>query len=738
MKKILSVLVFVLAFVFAEAKAQQIPFGMNIAGGDFGGVFPGVDGLDYGYPNHADLDYWHAKGLQLIRVPFRWERLQHEPFGELHEADFKQVRDVVEYANSLGMIVLLDMHNYCRRYDGGKEIFIGSKELPYSAYGDFWKRFATEMRDYRNLFGYGLMNEPHDLPSGIKWFDMAQVAIDSIRTVDTETPIVVGGWHWSSARRWAQLSDHLKFLNDPSHNLVFEAHCYFDFDGSGTYKFSYDEEEGSPLKGIELVEPFVSWLHENNLRGIVGEYGIDEFDPRWRVTADNFLKYLATNNVPATYWASGSRWSPDAEMTIPTPKPGETEKPQLPTLVKYPHTYGNRLMVSENGRYLVNADGTPFLYLADTAWELLARLDIKDAELYLKNRKEKGFNVVQTVIWPELDSITVDDNYLNHVEKVLQMAEDMGIYLALVPTWGDKVDKQWGKGPELFTPVSARAYGEMLSKRLSKYPNIIWIIGGDRGGDGKNRAVWNALAEGIKKYDKIHLMTYHPHGEHSSSMWFHNEPWLDFNMIQSGHCQHDYSIYERLLLPDMALSPRKPVMDGEPRYEDIVKDFKPENPRFNAHDVRKTLYQSMLSGACGYTYGNNNIWQMYTSAHKPECSASTSWKEALDMEGADDIRWFVKLWNMFPFQQATTLNNALQCLDGTNTDKGVAMCAGNMVIAYMPEGRTWQIETSVKPKTMQWFNPRTGQLSKVRGAKKMGKTLTLTLPTNEDYILIIK
>lgn len=62
---------------------------------------------------------------------------------------------------------------------------------------------------------------------------------------------------------------------------------------------------------------------------------------------------------------------------------------------------------------------------------------------------------------------------------------------------------------------------------------------------------WNALATGIKSVDKNHLMTYHPHGEHSSSFWFHNASWLDFNMCQSGHAQQDFAIYQRLLLPDL-------------------------------------------------------------------------------------------------------------------------------------------------------------------------------------------
>ena len=182
---------------------------------------------------------------------------------------------------------------------------------------------------------------------------------------------------------------------------------------------------------------------------------------------------------------------------------------------------------------------------------------------------------------------------------------------------GDKVDKQWGAGPEIFDEANAREYGRWLGRRYADTPNIIWIIGGDRSGEGKNFTVWKAMAEGIKECDKRHLMTYHPQGEHSSSFWFHDETWLDFNMFQSGHAQRDYAIYRRLLLNDLQKQPIKPVLDGEPRYENIPIDFKSENGRFDDFDARMTLYQSMLSGACGYTYGCNEVWQMYSDKYSP-------------------------------------------------------------------------------------------------------------------------
>ena len=77
-------------------------------------------------------------------------------------------------------------------------------------------------------------------------------------------------------------------------------------------------------------------------------------------------------------------------------------------------------------------------------------------------------------------------------------------------------------------------------------------------------------------------------------------------------------------------------MDGEPRYENIPINFKKENGRFGDDDIRHTLYQSMFSGACGYTYGCNDIWQMFDTGREPKCDADTPWYQSMDKQGAWD------------------------------------------------------------------------------------------------------
>lgn len=415
------------------------------------------------------------------------------------------------------------------------------------------------------------------------------------------------------------------------------------------------------------------------------------------------------------------------------------------------------LQVSPNGRYLQHTDGTPFLYLGDTAWELLYRLDEQQVERYLENRRSKGFTVIQTVILAELDGedainrpllngspLTPSPEYFAWVDRVLAIAAEKGLYLGLLPTWGDKVDKQWGNGPEIFDESNAREYGRWLGRRYADTPNIIWIVGGDRSGEGENFAIWKAMAEGIKEFDHRHLMTYHPKGEHSSSFWFHEEPWLDFNMFQSGHAQCDYAIYRRLLYHDLQKQPVKPVLDGEPRYENIPINFKSENGRFDDADVRMTLYQSVFSGAFGYTYGCNEVWQMYAPGREPMIEAQRPWYESLDLPGAGDMIHFRRLVESVDFFGGAPMQRLIVSPEQTDADCAVAYAGEGYAFYYMPYGHAVTIAfpdwAQTKTVRLEWLNPRDGELTFYKEIEG-GETFEAVPPTQgkgNDWVLIAR
>ena len=200
-----------------------------------------------------------------------------------------------------------------------------------------------------------------------------------------------------------------------------------------------------------------------------------------------------------------------------------------------------RLRVSDNHRFLVTDDGRPFFWLGDTAWELFHRLNREEAERYLEDRAKKGFTVVQAVALAELDGLAdpnpyghrplVDNDptrpdvkegpandYWDHVDWIVEKANSLGIYVGFLPTWGDKWNKKWGVGPEIFTPANAEVYGEWIGRRY-RDRGIVWILGGDRPVEtDAHREIIRAMARGLKKGDGgAHLMTLHPTGGDGSS-----------------------------------------------------------------------------------------------------------------------------------------------------------------------------------------------------------------------------
>ena len=423
-------------------------------------------------------------------------------------------------------------------------------------------------------------------------------------------------------------------------------------------------------------------------------------------------------------------------------------------------THG-KLKVSENKRYLIHEDGTPFFYLGDTGWELFHRLNKADAERYLENRRAKGFTVIQAVALAELDGLNTpntegnkplinndplkpDEAYWAHVDWVIKKAEEKGIYIGLLPTWGDKVDPlSWGKGPKIFNKDNAFGYGKWIGSRYKDYKNIIWINGGDRQGGGDNFEIWDAMAEGIKSVDMNHLMTFHPMGENSSSQWFHNSAWLDFNMAQTGHNQRSYATYKRLVVRDYNLVPVKPCLDGEPRYEDHPVGWNPEVLGwFNDADVRQALYWNLFSGAFGHTYGCHPIWQMKTPQWDAVGLARNNWYDVLDLPGAADLIHARRLLESRPFLSRIPDQSLIVPSYYPETDYVVATRGEGYAFVYFPTG--WSAEIDLRKMGIEavhsyWYDPRSGESTLIETIDDM-RPRRFTPPSagrGNDWVLIL-
>ena len=397
------------------------------------------------------------------------------------------------------------------------------------------------------------------------------------------------------------------------------------------------------------------------------------------------------------------------------------------------------LQISDNKRYLVTEKGDPFFWLGDTGWEMLHRLDREEMEHYMRNRSGKGFTVIQTVIVGEIDGLAFpnmegnlpledfdplrpNEGYFEMVDYAVKTAEEFGLVLALLPTWHRYVLR--GSHPlrneeAVFNPENAYAYGKFLGERYKDAPNVVWVLGGDWPA-GPQIDIWNAMATGLGEGDSgVHLLTYHPRGQQTSSTWLHNREWLDFNMVQTGHQAPSFNVYD-WIYNDYMLTPPKPVLNGEPAYEEIGIWFNPANPRHDDYEIRKQAYWSVFAGAFGHTYGNNNIWQINREDESGRIWPNRSWDKALESPGAGQLVHLRRLMESRPFltripDQGILLGeNPSHASDHIQVTRDGAWGADDAtyVMVYLPYYRSFSISTSVingEKLKVWWYNPQNGQ-----------------------------
>ena len=429
----------------------------------------------------------------------------------------------------------------------------------------------------------------------------------------------------------------------------------------------------------------------------------------------------------------------------------------------------DRLKVSDNQRFLVHEDGRPFFYLGDTAWELFHKLNREEAVRYLEDRARKQFTVIQAVVLAELDGLNEknpyghtplrnndptqpDEEYFRHVDFIVKEANRRGLFIGMLPTWGDKWNQKWGKGPVIFNARNAEAYGEWLGRRYQDAA-IIWILGGDRPVENdEQKEIIRAMARGLDKGDGgAHLMTFHPTGGSSSSQYFHNDAWLDFNMRQNGHVAEFTGRYDQTLM-DYQRTPAKPVLDGEPIYEDHPVSFQADKQGHSiAADVRRPLYWDLFTGACGHTYGHHSVWQMYDPAKGgPVNNPLMPWFEAIDQPGAGQMQHGRKLMESRPFlsrvpdASIVVTSPVPTAMPGAGTRRFVATrdTEGTYAMVYAPVGRPFTVRMDVirgeKVKAW-WFNPRDGKATAIGTFSNQGQRKFNPPDAGEflDWVLVL-
>ena len=263
----------------------------------WGPAIPGVEDQTYWWPDPAEDEV--PAGMNTVRLPFQWERLQPTLNGDFDASYLARFHETANAWRDHGFNVLLDVHNYAHyKVDGrGTEQpgqLIGSVEVPVAAFADFWRRMAVEFgsESTSSPFIFGLMNEPHDIAVSV-WVDAAQQAVTAIRDAGARNPVFVPGADWSTASdfSWSQNADLLQSVTDPLDNMAIEVHQYYD----GTC---------SPNSYVDLLASFEQWAVANDRVAFLGETDLTDESAACREAFANLIDHL--HATPAG--ASGGVW----------------------------------------------------------------------------------------------------------------------------------------------------------------------------------------------------------------------------------------------------------------------------------------------------------------------------------------------------------------------------------------------------------------------------------------------
>lgn len=449
-----------------------------------------------------------------------------------------------------------------------------------------------------------------------------------------------------------------------------------------------------------------------------------------------------------------------------------------------------RVVVHPQGHYLSGDDGSPFFWLGDTAWQLIQYATRDECSYYLHTRARQGFTVIQTVVLAEFggvkqstaegllpfdgeDPSRPNDRFFDRVVEVVDEAERLGLYVALLPAWGDKLTAPWGAGPRLFRndnlPV-AKAYARYLANKLRSHTNVLWILGGDRPPritdektgfiakagiaagfppDQDWTPIWTAMAQGLQEgCDAPPTIAYHPQGgPESSSFFLHQQPWLSINGMQSGHGGgHDVAVWD-MIARDYSLHPVKPTLDLEPNYEDHPYNpwpvWDPATGYFRDHDVRKQLYRSVFAGGCGVTYGHHAVWQFAEKGRETINHADRDWKDAMCRPAARQVGFLRALIESRPFFSRIPDQSLIagESHEGPSHMQATRDRDATYAFVYFPQHdqrAALNLEIfGAKDLRAWWFDPRLGIATKIPTPPKP-KQEFVSPPFGPDWVLVVE
>lgn len=487
-----------------------------------------------------------------------------------------------------------------------------------------------------------------------------------------------------------------------------------------------------------------------------------------------------------TYWAGGLTWrvrfAPPLKgrytfETVCSDKANDSLHGLAGEIEAQPYQGEHRLRrhgplkVSEKKRFLEFGDGTPFYWLGDTWWMgLCSRLTWPDDfQLLAADRKDKGFTLIQIVAGLYPDKPGFDPRGAN--EAGFPWEEK---YARLNPAYFDMADLriQWLVRQELmpcivgcwgyYLPIlgikKMKQHWRNLIARWGAYP-VIWCLAGEaampyylsqdkKADEAAQIKGWTELAAYVRQTDPYHrLITVHPTQVGRDQVL--DDSLLNINMLQTGHGGYA-SVPNTIARVQEQLNrqPTMPVVVGEVSYEGILHAS-------GAEVQRLTYWSAVLSGASGFTYGANGIWQVNTrlKAYGPSPHGAswgnTPWEEAYRLEGSRQIGLARRLLQRYEWWRFTTHPEWTDPAGGPeNVDAPFAAGIPGVVrvIYFYTPTQPWSsaarvclLEEGVQYQAFFW-DPRTGQEFPL-GEVKAGGDGAWTIPVQpemKDWVLVLE
>ncbi len=416
--------------------------------------------------------------------------------------------------------------------------------------------------------------------------------------------------------------------------------------------------------------------------------------------------------------------------------------------------------LSEDRRHFVWADGTPFFWLADTAWNGVLRAHPEDWEVYLAARQAQGFTAIQFVstqwrggkeilgderAFTGTEHITLHPEFFQKRDAMVAAINACGLIAAPVLLWA-----LWESDPgQALAEADAVRLASYLVARWGAY-QVMWFLGGDGNYKHERAARWHRIGNAVFGAHHNRLVTMHPCGQTWVGPEFRGQPWFDFIGYQSGHGSSEAHLRWLVQGPPAtawANDPPLPVVNLEPNYE-MHPSYHIER-KFSDYEVRRAAYWSLLvSPPAGVTFGMNPIW-VWPPDDAPEVPEGHErlgpvqpWRAGLDSPGVRSMAILRALFDALPWWSLRPAPELLMQQPGEEDPAHFIAAAktedGTLAVVYIPQGGDVCLDTSslVHPATETWFNPRTGE--RKYAGPVAGTTCTLTSPEDEDWVLCIE